>query len=300
MEVGVWIDMSPGQPSPTGNNYVGEHNFRLTPTGSSVGVFVDGLPSIATITTSGWYNFQMVYKKGKNPTDPVTTVMNVFDPSGNLIGSTTLVDNTYDPSMPSMAGGTLLSQDLQGPGYVWITVWPNGWASDLLGIDDVRADLLPPPSAGNGAPFQVRYVSHLDIGDSVIDITNDGQTAVADDAPGILTGASNLCVAVYTFDANEELQSCCACLITPNGLASLSAQAINSTSLTGEKPTSLVVKLLAWSTTAGASSTAPPGTPAPPTSSSCNPAMPGTPSAGMHAWGTTVHALPVGVPPPTR
>jgi len=297
---GVWIDMSPGQPPQTAYNYEGEHNFRLTPTGSSstgVGVFVDGLPSIATITTSGWYNFQMIYKKGKNPTDPVTTVMNVFDPSGNLIGSITLLDNTYDPSMPTVSGGTLLSQDLQGPGYVWITVWPNGWANDLLAIDDVRADLLgSTTSAGNGAPFQVRYVSNLAVGDSVIDITNDGQSAVADDAPGIITSASNLCVGVYTFDANEELQSCCACLVTPNGLASLSAQAINSTSLTGENPTSLVVKLLAWSTTAGASSTAPPGTPAPPTSSSCNPATPGTLSAGMHAWGTTVHALPTGSP----
>jgi len=151
-------------------------------------------------------------------------------------------------------------------------------------------------SAGNGAPFQIRYVSNLAVGDSVIDITNDGQGAVADGVVGMITNASNLCVGVYTFDANEELQACCACLVTPNGLASLSAQAINSTSLTGENPTSLVVKLLAWSTTAGASSTAPPGTPAPPTSSSCNPATPGTLSAGMHAWGTTVHALPAGSP----
>jgi len=151
-------------------------------------------------------------------------------------------------------------------------------------------------TAGSGAPFQVRYVSHLDIGDSVVNITNDGQSAVADDAPGIITSASNLCVGVYTFDANEELQSCCSCLVTPNGLASLSAQAINATSLTGENATSLVVKLLAWSTTAGASSTAPPGTPAPPTSSSCNPATPGTLADGMHAWGTTIHPLPSGGP----
>ena len=142
--------------------------------------------------------------------------------------------------------------------------------------------------------FQVRYVSNLNIGDSVIDITNDGQTVPLFDPP--LPTSSNLCIGVYTFDANEELQSCCACLVTPNGLVSLSAHAITSTSLTGENPSSLVVKLLAWSTTAGASSTAPPGTPAPPTSTSCNPATPGAISGGMHAWGTTVHALPVGGP----
>ena len=143
--------------------------------------------------------------------------------------------------------------------------------------------------------FQVRYVTHLDIGDSNINITNDGQSQPASYAVGT-SGGTNLCVGVYTFDANEELQSCCACLVTPNGLASLSAQALNAASLTGEKPTSLVVKLLAWSTSAGASSTAPPGTPAPPTSSACNPATPGDLSSGLHAWGTAVHALPAGGP----
>ena len=86
-------------------------------------------------TTSRWF------QKREEPTDLVTTLMNVFDPSGNLIGSTTVV-TILMIHIPS-AGGPLLSQDLQGPGYVWITVWPNGWAGDLLGIDDVRADLLP-------------------------------------------------------------------------------------------------------------------------------------------------------------
>ena len=204
----------------------------------------------------------------------------VADPSGyRWYESATGVDNT---STNFVLNATFPSN----------TSWTNVFGGDKAPAYEIDGIT----TAGSGAPFQIRYVSHLDIGDSVINITNDGQTAVADDAPGILTSASNLCVGVYTFDANEELQSCCACLVTPNGLASLSAQAINSTGLTGENPSSLVVKLLAWSTTAGASSTAPPGTPAPPTSSTCNPAMPGTPSGGMHAWGTTVHALPVGGP----
>lgn len=131
---GVWIDMSPGQPS---GNFGGEHNFRLTPTGSSVGVTVDGQTTpIVTINTSGWYRFQMTYRKGAIPTDLVSTDMNVFDPSQNLVGTTTVVSNS--------PGGPLLSQDLAGPNYVWITVWPNGWADDVLAIDNVRADLLHP------------------------------------------------------------------------------------------------------------------------------------------------------------
>ena len=134
------------------------------------------------------------------------------------------------------------------------------------------------PIAGSGAPFQLRYVSHLDVGDSVINISNDGQSQPSSYGIGT-SGGTNLCVGVYTFDANEELQSCCSCLVTPNGLASLSAQALTATSLTGEKPSSLVVKLLAWSTTAGASSTAPPGTPAPPTSTPATPQCLGLPPA---------------------
>ena len=160
-------------------------------------------------------------------------------------------------------------------------------------------------SAGSGAPFQIRYVSHLDIGDSVINISNDGSSAA-----GVGSGASlgngngDLCIGVYTFDMNEELQSCCTCLVTPNGLVSLSVDALNATNLTGGLETSLVIKLLAWSTTACASTTAAPGTPAPPVSTSCNAASPGMTASsgsanlasGMHAWGTTVHALPVGQP----
>ena len=153
------------------------------------------------------------------------------------------------------------------------------------------------PDAGSGAPFQIRYASHLDIGDSVINITNDGSSASGTGTSAFLgNGNGDLCIGVYTFDMNEELQSCCTCLVTPNGLVSLSVDALNATNLTGGLETSLVIKLLAWSTTGGASTTAAPGTPAPPTTSSCNAASPGTLAGGMHAWGTTVHALPVGQP----
>jgi hypothetical protein len=129
----VWIDETPTSPP---GNYGAEHNFRITPTGSaSVEIFVDGQGTpIETITTSGWYVFQMTYRKGAQPTDLVSTDMNVFDSNNNLLGTTTVMSNS--------PGGPLLSQDLGGPGYVWITVWPNGWANDVLAIDNVRADLL--------------------------------------------------------------------------------------------------------------------------------------------------------------
>jgi hypothetical protein len=126
------------------------------------------------------------------------------------------------------------------------------------------------------APFQVRYASNLPIGDSVINITNTGASSTA----AFPTQNGNICVNVYTFSPDEQLISCCACPVTPDGLASLSARNdLISNTLTPGVPTSIVIKLLA-TTNAGA----------------CNASTAGTANAlatGMAAWGTTIHALPV-------
>ena len=115
-------------------------------------------------------------------------------------------------------------------------------------------------------PFQIRYASNLNIGDSVVDITNSGASG------------ATICANVYTFDPAEELISCCSCSVTPNALVSLSVQNdLISNPLTPAIPTSVVVKLL--STTGGA----------------CNagtPAATATLATGLLAFGTTLHALP--------
>ena len=120
------------------------------------------------------------------------------------------------------------------------------------------------------SPFQVRYASHLNVGDSVINITNTGATASG-------ATSSNLCVNVYAFSPDEQLVSCCSCTVTPNALVSLSARRdLISNTLTPAVPTSIVVKLVA---TAGGS---------------CNAATAGSGTSalatGLAAWGTTVHA----------
>ena len=112
------------------------------------------------------------------------------------------------------------------------------------------------------SPFQVRYASNLNIGDSVVNLTN----TCASGGP--------ISVSVYTHDPAEELISCCCCVVTCDGLASLSVRnSLISNNLTPEIPNAVVIKFIAR---VGA----------------CNAAVPGTLAPGLAAWGTTLHALP--------
>jgi hypothetical protein len=121
-------------------NYGAGHNFRLTATGSDVGVKVDGQTTpIATLTTSGWHTFMMTWKKAAAGTDPVISDMKVYDTSHTLLVTTQVLANS--------PGGPFLSQDLRGNGYVWITLWQNGLAGDVLAIDNQRTGLLPVASS---------------------------------------------------------------------------------------------------------------------------------------------------------
>lgn len=120
--------------------------------------------------------------------------------------------------------------------------------------------------------FQVRYASHLEIGDSVVNISNTGSTGA-----GLPRG--NICVNVYTFDAAEEMISCCACLVTPNALSSLSARGdLVSNSFSPGVPTSIVIGLVAST----------------PNGNQCDAGSVTSANlaAGLRAWGTTLHALP--------
>ncbi len=137
------------------------------------------------------------------------------------------------------------------------------------GVATAQTTVIPPDA------FQVRYESNLAIGDSVVNITNAGSSSTT--ALPIQNG--NLCVNAYNFSPDEQLVSCCTCLVTPNGLASLSANndLVNNT-LTPGRPTSIVTKLLASSQATCNASTVTPASIAA--------------AAGLVAFGTTIHALP--------
>ncbi len=136
----------------------------------------------------------------------------------------------------------------------------------------LAALMLPAVVFAQADAYQVHYVSNLNAGDSVINITNAGSN-------GGFSPGGDICVNVYAFDPHEELQSCCSCYTTPNGLYSLSARSdLVSNTLTGAPLTSIVVKLTATRPVGG----------------TCNAGATGTLAPGIRAWGTNLHAAPSG------
>jgi len=132
---------------------------------------------------------------------------------------------------------------------------------------------------------QVGYAANLNIGDSVLNLSNDGATGGVFGlvpAPG---NEGNICANIYVFDPQEEEIGCCACLVTPNGLNSLSVKSdLISNNLTPAVPTSVTIMLL---NSAPINS----GTVAAPVFNQCNPATTITGlngRSGILAWGTTL------------
>jgi hypothetical protein len=145
------------------------------------------------------------------------------------------------------------------------------------------------------SPFQVNYVANLQIGESYINFTNTG----ANGAPllGPAFGpVGNICVNIYAFTPDEQLVSCCSCLVTPNGLKRVGAyESLVSNTLTpgrGYLPGfddangsgGIVVKLV--STLAGGTGL----------STNCTNSAAGLSAAtlatGLAAWATKVHKAP--------
>jgi hypothetical protein len=138
------------------------------------------------------------------------------------------------------------------------------------------------------SPFQVRYAANLNVGESWINISNSGANGAPLLGPGFGGAVGNICVNVYAFSPDEQLISCCSCLVTPNGLVNLGVNRdLTSRTLTGVIPTSAVIKL--YSTLAGTGGT---GTSC---ANSAATVATATAAPGLLAWGTTIHNAPPGV-----
>lgn len=198
----------------------------------------------------------------------------------NPIGEATAcftTDNNcpYDSLNVSTQGGPTIGSDID-PTSIFVNYTlpanscshaaPTGIMEEDLGCwagyhPEIEVDTTP------GDSFLIHYASNLNIGDSVINLTNAGTLNGADPA-------GRICVNVYTFDPAEEMVSCCSCLVTPNGLNSLSTVSdLISNPLTLGVPTSVVIKLTATAPAAG----------------TCNAAVSADFVPGLRAWGSTLH-----------
>jgi hypothetical protein len=93
--------------------------------------------------------------------------------------------------------------------------------------------------------YQIGYAANLNIGDSVVNLSNSGASIDAAQAivGGPFRGAGNICANIYVFDPQEEEVACCSCLTTPDGLYSFSVKSdLISDTLTPATPTSVVIK----------------------------------------------------------
>ncbi len=236
-----------------------------------------------------------------NPNATVALTVSFTDtlPSG-------LVVSTPSGAVTTCLGGTLTANpgtnSISLSGAVIAATASCNITVDVTGVSaGVKNNTTGPVSSiegGNGAPalasifvgpaFQVRYTSNLSLGDGVINITNTGATGASLFGPGFGANVGNICVNVYAFSPDEQLISCCSCLVTPNGLASLSVvNDLTSNTLTGVRPGSIAVKLL--STVAGTG-----GSATDCTNSASTAVTTGTLADGLAAWGTSVHPSPTG------
>ncbi len=100
--------------------------------------------------------------------------------------------------------------------------------------------------------------------DGTVRVINDGDTG------------ANLYASIYVFDDSQELQDCCSCAVTPDGLLSESVNTqLTAYAITGKKPSRGVIKIISSSTESDASTGF----------------APNTPTAGLRAWGTHVQSL---------
>jgi len=100
-------------------------------------------------------------------------------------------------------------------------------------------------STGDEASYFVAYYSNANTAgapDAVLRIVNDGDQATYG-SEGNLNGT--LWAAIYVFDDSQEMQACCACRVTSDGMLSESVnKQLLSSTFTGRKLTRGVIKVV--------------------------------------------------------
>lgn len=104
----------------------------------------------------------------------------------------------------------------------------SAWASTTPPADTLKVDYFANANTA-GAP------------DGTVRIDNPG------------TAAGNVCASIFVFDPYQELSECCSCLVTPDGLRTLSVNTdLTSNPLTGAALNTGVIKIVSTIPVAGA------------------------------------------------
>jgi hypothetical protein len=113
----------------------------------------------------------------------------------------------------------------------------SAWAATTTpGPDTLKVDYFSNANTA-GAP------------DGTVRLTNPG---TYQPASGQVGGSSNICAAVFVFDPNQELSECCSCLLSPDGLRTLSVNTdLTGNPLTGVVLATGVIKVVSTPTVAG-------------------------------------------------
>jgi hypothetical protein len=112
---------------------------------------------------------------------------------------------------------------------------------------------------GSDGAFQVHYASGLITADTILNYTNTGASwgIALGNGVGLTNNTGSICLNVYVFSPDEQLQECCAFTMSPNSLYSSKVLAnLESNPAFGVISPSVVIKLLATSTQGTTSATA--------------------------------------------
>lgn len=160
-------------------------------------------------------------------------------------------------------------------------------ADDPTTINPLLAD-APVLNASRPDAFQVAYVSNLNVGDGVINVTNAGTSAGSKIPIANGNTFGDICVNVYVYAPDQEQAACCSCLVSPNSLhswpvifgANALLNSVNIVNEIGGGPTHSVVIKMTATAPIGANTANP----------TCDPTAQGTLVEGMQGWSSRAHA----------
>jgi len=126
--------------------------------------------------------------------------------------------------------------------------------------------------------------------DAYLRITNPGVQA-GNRGTFTAPGPGSLCAMIYVHSADQQMNECCGCLVTPNGLQTADVKTqLTANTLTGKVPVDGVIQVISAALNSTASATAV----GPDNSPFCDPSAAYTPTPDLRAWVTHIQNIITG------